>query len=216
MMLRIFSRKKTNVCKIDNIEFLREIVQEHAHEGVFKVLIGSDLQNDFGLKNGALYCEGAEKATPHVVSLLKRNEYDLIILTKDTHTDEYLTTQEGKNLPIKHTIINTRGWRLIESVSDVAMNDTGLTTVLIIEKDTFGSTTLQEVVRLLYQLTNTNIEFDFCGFATNICVISNVVLTKTACPEALVTVHANACAGTTIEDHNHALAVLRSLQVNIV
>ena len=40
-----------------------------------------------------------------------------VIYTKDTHGAEYLTTQEGKNLPVEHCIEGTWGWMLAEEGS---------------------------------------------------------------------------------------------------
>ena len=38
---------------------------------------------------------------------------DWIILTRDTHEENYLDTPEGKKLPVKHCINGTEGWQIV-------------------------------------------------------------------------------------------------------
>ena len=42
---------------------------------------------------------------------------DDVIFTFDTHQNNYLETQEGKNLPIEHCIKNSDGWELYDEFS---------------------------------------------------------------------------------------------------
>ena len=81
----------------------------------------------------------------------------------------------------------------------------------MIEKPTFVS---QELYELLKREQPGRIEL--IGLVTDICVLTNAVLAKTACPEAEVLVDASCCAGTTPEMHDAALRVLESLQVEVV
>ena len=80
------------------------------------VLIVVDMQNDF--IDGTLGTEEAVKIVPKVVKKIK--EFDGIVLaTRDTHSEEYIETQEGKKLPIKHCIKNSTGWEIRKEVSEV-------------------------------------------------------------------------------------------------
>ena len=75
---------------------------------MYKVLVVVDMQNDFTtgcLGNDA--CKGAIKAVEDVV---RNGTYDHIIATRDTHTEDYMNTLEGKNLPVKHCVKGTDGW----------------------------------------------------------------------------------------------------------
>ena len=56
----------------------------------------------------------------------------------------------------------------------------------------------------------------FCGVCTDICVVTNALLVKTALPEADVRVAAYACAGVTPEKHRAAIETMRSCQIEII
>ena len=86
-----------------------------------KTLLVIDMQNDF--INGALGT--AEEIKKYPVSD--------IIATRDTHGENYLDTQEGRNLPVPHCIKGTRGWELHPRIAEV------LEGVTVIDKPTFGT-----------------------------------------------------------------------------
>ena len=66
-----------------------------------KILVVVDMQNDF--IDGALGTKEAEAIVENVAKKIKG--YDgTVIYTRDTHNPEYLSTQEGKNLPVEHCI----------------------------------------------------------------------------------------------------------------
>ena len=69
-----------------------------------KTLIVIDMQNDF--IDGSL---GTPEAVAIVDNVKKKiEEYeargDEVIFTRDTHHEDYLSTNEGKYLPVVHTI----------------------------------------------------------------------------------------------------------------
>lgn len=71
-----------------------------------KYLIVVDMQNDF--ITGSLGTKEAKDILPKVVR--KVGDYEgKVIFTKDTHTSDYLNTQEGRNLPVKHCIMGEQG-----------------------------------------------------------------------------------------------------------
>ena len=74
-----------------------------------KLLIVVDMQKDF--VDGAL---GSKEAVAIVDNVVKKiDEFDGdIIVTYDTHQENYMETQEGKNLPVPHCIKGTDGWKL--------------------------------------------------------------------------------------------------------
>ena len=83
-------------------------------------------------------------------------------------------------------------------------------------KPTFGSVTLMSVINEL----NKNLKFsdridtiEFCGFCTDICVISNAMIAKAFLPEVPVIVDASCCAGVTPGSHTNALAAMKMCQV---
>ena len=100
------------------------------------LLIVIDMQNDF--VTGALGTAEAQAIVPHVNA--KIAAADAVVYTLDTHGEDYLATQEGKRLPVPHCIRGTWGHALADGLTVRA--EAGR-----IEKPTFGSTALGELVR---------------------------------------------------------------------
>ena len=175
-----------------------------------KMLLVIDMQNDF--IDGGLGTKEAESIVGNVVKKIKEYESKNleIIFTMDTHDEEYLETQEGKNLPVKHCIKGTYGWKLHPDIT----NGFDMSQYKIYEKGTFGSDNLaNDFAEGKYQLIE---QIEIIGVATDICVLTNAVLTKTFMPETLVTVDASCCAGVTPESHRIALQAMKPIQIEII
>ena len=154
--------------------------------------------------NGALGSNQAKAIVPVVADKVK-NFNGRVIFTRDTHLDNYLQTQEGKNLPIPHCIKNTDGWHICDELKQYAET--------VIDKQTFGSMELPKVINEF----NENVEqIELCGLCTDICVISNAMILKSAFPEAKIIVDATCCAGVTVESHNTALNAMKAAQIEII
>lgn len=104
-----------------------------------KLLIVVDMQKDF--VDGALGTPEAQKIVDKVVEKIKGFDGD-VIATLDTHTPDYMQTQEGVKLPVPHCIKGTDGWTLTPAV-DAALTEKGYNAV---EKPTFGAVTLPELL----------------------------------------------------------------------
>lgn len=176
-----------------------------------KILVVIDMQNDF--TSGVLGNAECEKAVSKVVDVINENNYDNIFLTRDTHQKNYLETQEGKNLPVEHCIEGTEGWQIRKEIMAV-VNDSNKP-FQIINKPTFGSVTLAETIKTMYEQSQEDMEIELVGVCTGICVISNAMLIKAFLPEAKITVKANACACVTPESHKTALEAMKLCQINI-
>ena len=62
-----------------------------------------------------------------------------------------------------------------------------------------------------------NIEVEFCGFCTDICVVSNVMILKASWYDfADITVDSSCCAGVTPESHEAALTTMRMCQIDVI
>ena len=85
-----------------------------------------------------------------------------------------------------------------------------------IEKPTFGSKGLAEVLKAWDTYEGPLEEIVLIGLCTDICVVSNALLLKAFLPQTPITVDASCCAGVTPEAHRHALEVLRSCQVQVL
>lgn len=170
-----------------------------------KVLVVVDMQNDF--IDGALGTKEAVAIVDKVADKIGKFE-GKVIYTRDTHFDNYMDTREGKNLPVKHCIKGTEGF---EISSKLPVKDDAD----IFDKPTFGS---KELAETLYKLNEEKgiEEIEFIGVCTDICVISNVLLTKAFLPEIEITVDASCCAGVTPESHINALSAMKMCQVNVI
>ena len=168
-----------------------------------KLLVIVDMQNDF--VDGALGAEGGKEALQNVRALLQKERSlgTKIVFTKDLHGDNYLDTQEGKRLPVPHCIIGTQGAELAAQLRADGEE--------VFEKGAFASVELAKFVRREHFD-----EIAFAGICTDICVVSNALLVKAYCPEARVAVYADCCAGTTKENHQSALQVMKCCQVDII
>jgi len=178
-----------------------------------KILVVVDMQNDF--IDGVLGTKEAEAIVPGVAEKIKNHD-GIIIVTQDTHHDNYLETQEGRNLPIKHCIKDTEGWKLNSSVENALKGKE----VITVEKITFGSEHLPEVYKAINEKLSKNgdkiEEIEICGLCTDICVISNAMLTKAFLPEVPVVVDASCCAGVTPESHKNALEAMKVCQIKVI
>ena len=170
-----------------------------------KLLVVVDMQNDF--IDGALGTKEAIAIVPNVKARIENFE-GTVLFTRDTHFENYMDTQEGNNLPVPHCIKETKGWEIRSELE-------ALRTTEAIDKLTFGSSELPEVIAKLNK-ENPIEEITFVGLCTDICVISNVMVTKAFFPEIPVIVDATCCAGVTPESHNNALEAMKVCQVQVV
>ena len=172
-----------------------------------KLLIVVDMQNDF--ITGALGSEQAEKILPAVRAKIEqyRQSDGKIIFTRDTHGDDYLTTQEGRYLPVAHCIKGTRGHALAHALTQ----ELGASGCEVFDKPHFGSLELAQLAA-----EGNFDEIELCGVCTDICVVSNALILKARLPETKITVDARCCAGVSEESHKAALLTMKMCQVNVV
>ena len=167
-----------------------------------KVLCVIDMQNDF--IDGALGTKEAEAIVENVKAKIElyRKNGDTVIFTRDTHSEDYMNTQEGKNLPVPHCIKGSNGWEISEKL-DTASDK-------IIDKSTFGSFELAEYISTLADVD----EIELIGLCTDICVISNAMIFKARFTETPIKVDSSCCAGVTPESHTNALSAMKMCQIN--
>ena len=172
-----------------------------------KILLVIDVQNDF--VDGALGTKEAQAMLPTLLDKVRSFDGD-IIYTKDTHPENYLETQEGKNLPVPHCIKGTKGWELVPALAELQQKSGSK----VYEKPTFGSVMLAHELHRRY-VTGEIASIELVGLCTDICVISNALLLKAAMPELPITIDPDCCAGVTPEKHAAALEVMKSCQIGV-
>ena len=171
-----------------------------------KVLVVVDMQNDF--IDGALGTPEAVEIVPRVVQKIR--DFDgRVIATRDTHEEDYLETQEGKKLPVRHCIRGTNGWEIRPEIRE-------LLTEAPIDKPTFGSVELGQKLKADQESGDPVESITLVGLCTDICVISNALLLKAYLPEVPVIVDGSCCAGVTPDSHEQALGAMKMCQIEIV
>ena len=174
-----------------------------------RYLVVVDMQKDF--IDGSLGTEEAQGIVEKVKEKILSYPKDMVYATLDTHGEDYLSTQEGKMLPVPHCIKGTEGWGLHPMLKDLILPDH------FFEKGSFGSLRLAESMRELFRQQDSmeGASIELVGLCTDICVVSNALLLKAFLPEVPISVDSSCCAGVTREKHLAALETLRSCQVEV-
>lgn len=165
-------------------------------------LIVVDMQNDF--VDGSLGTKEAVAIVPAVADKIQNFEGE-VIFTRDTHQADYLDTQEGKKLPVKHCIEGTQGWELVPAIGKLCKTEP-------INKPSFGSVVLGQYLSEKKDADSVTL----VGLCTDICVISNALLLKAYLPEVPIKVDASCCAGVTPQSHINALEAMKMCQIEIL
>lgn len=170
-----------------------------------KCLIVIDYQNDF--VSGTLGFSKAVELDNRIAQKIKEYHVngDDVLFTFDTHHEDYLKSREGHYLPVAHCIKGTVGHALYGKTSESRMTEDRC-----FEKNTFGSDGLYEYLKkTMYK------RIELAGVVTNICVISNAVLAKTAQPETDIVVDVSCVASYDEGLNEAALKVMEGLQIII-
>ena len=167
-----------------------------------KILVVVDMQNDF--IDGALGTPEAVAIVPYVKEKIESFDGE-VLFTRDTHAENYMDTQEGRNLPVPHCIKGTAGWEIRAELDALRRTEA-------IDKLTFGSRDLVDVLAREGEIES----ITFVGLCTDICVISNAMVVKAFYPEIPLIVDARGCAGVTPESHARALEAMKMCQIKVV
>ena len=172
-----------------------------------KALIVIDMQKDFttGVLGNAECAAVVAPVADRIRAFRNENPDGIVLATLDTHTEDYMNTQEGRKLPVPHCIKPTDGWQLCPEIKTALGTD-----CILLEKGTFGAVNLPQALGAVPD------EIELIGVCTDICVISNAMILKAAFPEVPVSVRADCCAGVTPESHNTALNAMKACQIDIL
>lgn len=169
-----------------------------------KFLIVVDMQNDF--IDGALGTKEAVAILPAVKEKIM-NFDGRVIFTRDTHEAEYLSTQEGRNLPVEHCVRGADGWQINAELEALRKEDA-------VDKPSFGSIELAQMLKDCNEKEAIE-SIELVGLCTDICVISNAMIIKAYLPETPIIVDAACCAGVTPESHENALNAMAMCQIKV-
>ncbi len=167
-----------------------------------------DYQNDF--VDGALGFPGAEKLDGKIAEKVRAYGKGHVLFTRDTHFDHYLSTREGKNLPIVHCIKDTPGWQVYgETAKALAEVEAPGIDKLVFGMDVTDPATAS----VLPQNAD---EIELVGLVSNICVVSNAVVLQSKYPEATIIVDAACTDSFDKALHEKVLDVLSGFQVKVI
>lgn len=167
------------------------------------VLVVVDMQKDF--IDGALGTKEAVAIVDNVAEAIRSFDGE-VIFTRDTHFDNYMETQEGRNLPVPHCIKGTEGWQIDKKLESLRTDD-----MKVFDKLTFGSVELAAYLKEKKEIEQVTL----VGLCTDICVISNALLIKANLPEVEITVLEKCCAGVTPQSHKNAIEAMKMCQIKI-
>ena len=167
-----------------------------------------DYQNDF--VDGALGFPDAENLDEKIAAKVRAYGKGHVLFTRDTHFENYLTTREGRNLPVEHCIRGTHGWQVYGQTAK-ALEEVEAPGI---DKLVFGMDVTDPATAAV--LPESADEIELVGLVSNICVVSNAVVLQSKYPEATIIVDA-ACTDSFDKSlHEKVLDVLSGFQVKII
>ena len=167
-----------------------------------------DYQNDF--VDGALGFPGAELLDEKIAAKVRAYGKGHVLFTRDTHFENYLSTREGKNLPVEHCIKGTHGWQVYGQTAN-ALEEVD---AKAIDKLVFGMDVTDPATAAV--LPETADEIELVGLVSNICVVSNAVVLQSKYPEATIIVDASCTDSFDKNLHEKVLDVLSGFQVKVI
>lgn len=172
-----------------------------------KLLIVVDYQNDF--VNGSLGFEKAQKIENAILRKIKKyhKEEQEVIYTLDSHNSDYLDTLEGKFIPIEHCIMGTTGHDLYNKVFQQKKERDK-----VFIKNTFPCLELANFLKDRDDIE----EVELCGVVTNICVLSNAIMVRSALPNTKIIIDKKATASNNDLYKKYSLKVMESMGFEIL
>ncbi|MCZ6134603.1 cysteine hydrolase family protein [Campylobacter ureolyticus] len=170
-----------------------------------RLLVVVDFQNDFVC--GSLGFEKAKELEKVILEKINEYKNDDIIFTLDTHEDDYLSTIEGKHLPIKHCIKGTSGHEIYGKIKEISKN------YPCIEKETFAS---KELLHFIENKPFTYESIEICGLVSDICVISNAIIAKAVSPKSKILVDKKATSSANLKMQEMVFKVMQNLHIEVI
>lgn len=169
-----------------------------------------DMQNDFVA--GTLGTPEAQAVVPYIQNEVRDSKYDMVLFTQDWHKRALeRNTIEMKNIPY-HCLAGTKGAEIVKGLIPE-----GICSWNIYKKYTFAFYSLADtIVDEACGFGDDITEIHLMGVCTDICVISNALLLRSAFPSVPIYVHEKGCAGTTPAAHEAALMIMRHCLIDVI
>ena len=167
-----------------------------------------DYQNDF--VDGALGFPGAEALDAGIAAKVRSYGPGHVLFTRDTHFENYLSTREGRILPVVHCVRGTPGWEVYGETAAALAE----VKAPAIDKLVFGMDISDPAIAAV--LPGSADEIELVGLVSNICVVSNACVLQAKYPEARILVDASLTASFDPVLHEKVLDVLEGFQVKVI
>lgn len=177
-----------------------------------KVLLMVDVQNDF--IDGTLGSPEAKAVVPNIKKLIENFNGEVLAITTDKHiADSHEETVERRKLPL-HCMKGSNGVKIEASIYETLQSISGKLWYTI-EKSTFGA--VDDLIHFFDWLESCHPvdTLEICGLCTDICVLNNALIARNLLPYAEIIVYSNCCAGSTPENHEAALKILKSNLIEV-
>ncbi len=201
-----------------------------------KAVVFIDVQNDFvpggklpygyptgdgilqNIKNFAKAARAKGWALYATADTHEQTVYDTYeVGAKRTAITGYMTTLEGKNLPVEHCVEGTRGHQIVDGLVKDENRNVLIPQGCIYDKQTFGCFELGGDMAVDFasggRVNEPLDEILICGFCTSICVVSNALILRAQFPNTKITVLEDLCGDINEESHNAALKVMANCQI---
>lgn len=185
-----------------------------------KLLVGIDVQKDF-VEGGALpYGYPEQSNTQKVIDFIRQwekehSDTDSILLTKDTHDENFEETLEGQKIP-KHCIKGTDGWQMAdynpadESKLEYFCDE-------VIQKRSFGTFKIVQWIKELEENECEEIdEIQIVGYDMAVCVAANAVILRAAFPDKRIVVLKDYCGCINKDTFDAAVTILKCQMIEVV
>lgn len=174
-----------------------------------KYLVVVNMQNDY--ITGALKNDAAQAIVPGVCEKIR--EYNAnrfpVFMVYDVRDDNYLSTYEGKYLPVPHCVQGTVGYELEPSVKRAGL-------FRLVGKMSFGAEMLAPTMWEFAAGDGLPDEIEIIGTRTDADILSTAIIVKNEFRERPVIVDASLCAGTTPDKHYLALNAMKCAQIEVI
>lgn len=181
-----------------------------------RLLVVVDYQND--LVDGPLGFPGAAKLAKPIAEKIAsyRESGGEVAFIFDTHRSDYLPPREGQAFPAEHGVDGKPGHDLYGEVA-FSKRDVDM----VFHKRTIGSAEFYERCRQSQRAADEVGKppfesIEFTGLISNACVLANVVLAKTACPDVPIVVDASCVAAPDPDMNEKALDIMEGLKISVI
>ncbi len=171
-----------------------------------KILIVVDYQTEFVTgKFGFFQAQKIEKNIADKISQY-RNDSSTIAFTLDTHNDTNLFKFSSNAYSAKECVGKNHSWQLFGTVNRLCHEGD-----ICFIKSTFGSWELFDFLREKGFDT-----IELVGVSADVCVLSNAVIAKTACPRSEIIVDRYCIASPDEKLFDSAVTIMKSMKITVI